>query len=915
MKKLLCLVTVFALCFCSLFAEKTYSIKIDNANSMDTSDSLVILEGDVKLSFTTTDEEDSQTRTLLCDRVVINLDEKILQAFGNVVLDNSNASTFRGSEISLNWESLDVVVFGGKGFSERSNSSGQNVEFMSFGERISYSGDVNTVYFEDGTVSTKEKDPNWSIAAEEIGIFDSDMFFRKAWLKLGRVPVLYLPFFFYPGTTLSFNPSVGLSSSRGSFLNTTYEVYGSYSNVNSSDSSAGVLSFFDSNDNSKKMRDGLYYTDFDYSKLSDTQKWAYDNASYLAVFADVYEKLGAGVGFDTYNKLNENTVLSAVGIVAKPSIYSSYSKLRYGFDLNARVKSGNTNLKLNLPYLSDPYVKQDFLNRNTTFSFDSLFGSFQEFPSYYSSIYEYKWTLESDTSFKIGKTNVQIRDLDANLNFNYSHADKKFNLLNAVLPSGSVSLSGTLVDWKTDSEQVVVREAQPRESKAARIGDIKAFEVPQIGSQTKTLDGAKFNVSYALNGNIKDLYTKDFEKSSGTYSADGKVTVNAALERSLVTMTEVVSGVYTKDIKTKDIKNMYSQTSENGKITSDLKLEVPSLGIKYNFANNLVSYKADNDGYTFTKGLFRTEDVSAHSVSVSAKQGAFSLELSSKLKPLTQSITPSLSYSKNGVTAKTGITVYPEREVMTQGSVGSLDLGLSRSSFNFSMANKYDFAKEGLDGYSFTQNLNINPKKNWSFTEKLVMGEGLKVDTLQLFLGSSDNNITMSFAGEKISPDNLKIVLAYVREPMYFLDNRVGFEGKASGSFTWDFENPYASSLALDLSFNFGIFKLLDVGFSATVANTSFYKYFDDSGNFVLSSLVDDLKRSVDFSGGGRYNTGFNISSMNLKIVHYMEDWNLYFNAGAGIGKREDGIYTLKPEASVIIKWNMIPELKVKNDF
>lgn len=878
---------------------------------MDASDSYVTLEGDVKLTFTTKDEEDSQTRSLLCDRVVINLDEKILQAFGNVVLDNSDTSTFRGNGLFLNWDSLDVVVFGGKSFSERSNSNGENVEFMSSGERISYSGDVNTVYFEDGTVSTKEKDPNWSISAEEIGIFDSDMFFRKAWLKLGRVPVLYLPFFFYPGTTLSFNPSVGLSSTRGTFLNTTYEVYGSYSNVNSDDSSGGVLSLFEDKDSSKKMRDGLYYKDFDYSKLNDTQKWAYDNSSYLAVFADVYEKLGAAVGFDTYNRLNDSTVLSAVGVVAQPANSSGYTKPRYGFDFDVSLTRGNTNLSLKVPFLSDPYVKRDFLNRNTTFAFDSLFGSFQEFPSVYSSINDYKWTVESDTFFKVGKINVKIKDLDANLEFKYSSYDKKFNLVNAVLPSGSVSLYGTLIDWKTQSKQVVVKEAETRESKAAQIGDIKAFEVPLKGKETKTLDGAKFNVSYSLNGNIKDLYTQNFERSTGTYSADGKVNVNMALPRSLITMSDVISGVYTKNVK-----NMYSDTSEDGKITSNLKLEVPSLGIKYNIANNLISYKADNNGNTFSKGSFTSEDITAHSISVSGKRGPFSFELSSKLKPLTQSVTPSLSYSKNGLSAKTGITVYPEKEVMTQGSVGSLDLGLSRGGFSFSIANKYDFAKEGLDGYSFTQNLNVKPnRKNWSFTEKLVMGEAFKVDTLQLFFGSSDNNITMSFAGEKVSPDNLKIVLAYVHDPKYIFDNRVGFEGKASGSFTWDFENPYASSLAMDVSFNFGISEFLDVGFSATVANTSFYKYFDDNGDFVFSYLVDDLKRSVDFIGDGRYRTGFNISSMSFKAVHYMEDWNLYFNAGSAIGKTDDGTYTLKPEASVIIRWNMIPELKVKNDF
>ena len=65
------------------------------------------------------------------------------------------------------------------------------------------------------------------------------MFMTNAYLSIGRVPLLYLPAFFYPGSRLVMNPAFGFSSDRGMFVSTTTEVFGTYPGF--SEGSAPIL--------------------------------------------------------------------------------------------------------------------------------------------------------------------------------------------------------------------------------------------------------------------------------------------------------------------------------------------------------------------------------------------------------------------------------------------------------------------------------------------------------------------------------------------------------------------------------------------------------------------------------------------------------------------------------------------------
>ncbi len=416
----------------SNYSEKTgVTISIEHSDSMFVLDNIVALSGNVKLSFS---NKDSSKKVLSANKVVVDLDLKAIEASGDVVLDDTEAGArnFTGKSVYFDWSNLDVIVFEGISSTERKNAAGTKISLYASGNSISYDGEQNIVFFKDGVISTAQRDPYWSITASKVSFAGLDVFIDGATFRLGRVPIMYFPFFFYPGTKLAFNPAIGLSSDKGAFLNTTTELYGVYSKASStsstsstsssSDLSDSLLSMLDSGDSSEKIRDGIIYRNLEEGEeLSNLESWARKSGSYFAFFADTYEDMGLVAGYDTSNKFFDNAFsFSSVGAVGyNPNESSFANKTRYYLDLNLGLKLKNISLSLSMPIFSDYYVKRDFLNRNTLFGLDSVFGANQTFPSTYSYQKEYSWTASANASGKIGSINLNLTSLSAQVDFDF----------------------------------------------------------------------------------------------------------------------------------------------------------------------------------------------------------------------------------------------------------------------------------------------------------------------------------------------------------------------------------------------------------------------------------------------------------------------------------------------------------------
>ena len=968
--------------------QKATSIMIDNADSLYSSGDTIIMSGNVRISFTT--ESDSSQRTLISDTVAINLNEKVLDASGSVSLDGSKEQnrTFRGEVISLDWGSLDVIVFEGMSSTGRKNSSGTEIMFYVAGNSISYSGSSGGIFFRHGTIATTSEDPYWSITADKLSLSQNDLFVDRAVFKLGRVPIFYFPIFFYPGTTLSFNPAIGLSSDRGMFLTTTYEVYGKYPKLgmlgtkgkknssedkndsnDNSDVSKSITSFLSTSDDSEMIRDGFYYRALeDGEELSDLEKWAKSTSSYMAIFADTYENIGTIAGIDTLNYLlDKKMMISAIGVVgySADKLDTYLNRFRYSFDFNFTYRVNKLNLTVKLPTLSDPYVRRDYLNRNTSFALDALLNAEQFFPTTYSDVNNYNWSADASYSFSKGAYSLNLSSLKADIDFKFNKKTEngesfyKSDVVEASLPYLSFSSNGTFLDLKGKStkttktlkytsalaqefsdEMAGLEDGDydgPESGESVSI-DLKPYNGPDLKlEETTTTEAASLKMGYTFTQSLDNIYKEDLKHDNFYTRVSGSFYVNAAAPGRWLEISETIKPQfnYTKsNLSDENPENV--STIDEFNLTSVFKASVPRLGITYNLQQRIYThYERTGAGSGENRdrwGEWSKEDVQIHNITFSKAVGRFTFGYYSQFKPLTEIIKPSLSYS-DGVFAASADFSLRRTEDQDEFEKGNANLNLSYTSsiFFVSASNSYDFSKvknaegeEYWEGYTLSQSAWLKPLKGLTFTQnssfkgkfiaqRLSFGASYVLDTNVLDFNA---NAGMSFKDKDYQKDNLNVSVKLSQDKFTFWRGRIGFDSSLSMAFNYDFQNPYRTSLTVNFTFDFSVAEFLDLSFSVSSANKSFSKYYDfDTGTFNVAYMWEDLKKSFDFFGTGRRNTGFNLSSFRIGAVHYMRDWNLYVDAQGSLTTQYSGKYEWVPTVTVYLKWNAIPELQTQGSW
>ena len=909
----------------ALFGQ-SYSIRVANAETMTVDNSVVTLSGEVVLDFTSDDTK----RSLSADTVVVFLDDKILEATGSVELKEGDDNSFVGDSLVLNWDTLDIVVYYGKGASDRKSSDGESVHFYSTGQKINYEGSENVVFFTDGVIATKSNDPYWSVSAKRIALLESDIIFENATIKIGRVPMLWVPFFFYTGTRLSFNPAIGLSSSKGMFINTTTELYGSFpvSETASSSSSSSedvipssVFSFLRSSKSGETVRDGIIYTELkDKESLSPLEAWARKTKSYFALTADAYEYYGLALGFITENNLLDNSLkINAKSVLAYRTEY------RYAVDFTSSYSKDKTSIKVSLPFSSDPEVRPDFYNRNTVFGMDSVFGTRQSFPSSVSSSTTNKWTLEASTSATLGNYSFSVDSLSAGVDWKWNSSTDKYELNSAKLPYVKVSSKGTVFDLKgKDSSEVEILDY---EDETARLfaEELLALEntdedfivapngfvlmtAPNLdNSRTVVHKGGYLNLSYTYNQTLENTYKTEMEKDSLSTKANFSLNLSGGLPNELFSFSEKIVPDYSY------LRDADDNVTSSAKLASNFTATQKHLGLTYTL-NTVIYSSSEKDGVKTDNSFEWTTDyVKAHSIKLAKTLGHFTLSVEDVLKPLTSSIIPSVSYSYNGVSVSASLPLYPEKDNILDESVAKLDVGVKKNIWNLSLNNKFTFPEDGWETYSLKQVFGLKMGK-FTFSENADLKGKFKFSSLVLAAGYGDNSASISFTGEDVSPDRLKVKIKQTVLPFYTWKNRIGFEGVFESDLTYDFNNKYATSLVIGFKFNFAISQFLDLSVNVSSVNNGFYKYYDeDTDTFVFRRLWQDFVRSLDVFGDGIRNTQFTLNSVKISLVHYMSAWNLYADFKAELKTLSTGKKAWSPELTIYVQWNEIPELKIKN--
>lgn len=347
------------------------------------------LQGPLKIRFV---DSQGTIHTIQADYVVYNRDTKDVKATGNVEYvreSKTKTDTYKGQSIAVNLDDSSGVFIDGSFNMEPSTDSGRTL-IVHFGSLISRSEDIFTLA--NGTLTACDAiDPHYILKAKKIWLFGSgDWAVANATLYVGRIPVVWLPFFYYSSKASVLHPVLGYRSRTGGFVQTTTYLSGQQSgdvqNSSALSVSKGSLGSF-----------GSYI-----SKTKTTQENT--DQPTVAILADAYSSLGlfAGVKGKTSDSapvklswlfgagLSRSIFLESTGYYSPFDAAGSYASvwnnwqlgsvslpIRFiaDFEASSKKTSGGLKWQVSLPLYSDPYVEQDFFDRSESYDFFSIINS------------------------------------------------------------------------------------------------------------------------------------------------------------------------------------------------------------------------------------------------------------------------------------------------------------------------------------------------------------------------------------------------------------------------------------------------------------------------------------------------------------------------------------------------------------
>lgn len=918
--------------------EGTYSVLIEGADYLSSSQGVITLRGNASLSFSKGDDE----TIMSSDEVVIDTSSSLIVALGNVNFSSqgeNNAQRIDADIVSFYWEKGNLVVENASTLNERKNSEGEDVNVYSVGERLTYFDNGSAIY-EDGYIASSDDDPLSSISASRITMLPgSDMLIENAVLNIGRVPIFYFPFFFFPGSRITGNPSFGFTSTRGAFLNTTFEIFGHSQLIDNSDSSSFASIFSDVDESDNLVPRGSYYTtDQDLSAL---ESWADASESHMAVMADAYQETGLHLGLDTRINLFDKSLGfdSFSGVALTYTNNANESNFRYYSENSLSYSFSGLSLLLSYPVYSDSNVLVDFGNRITSFSIESLFFQSPSFPSTYSSaitsfsrIAELKYSLPSSLRSDY-LSSLSISRLRAESRYSWDSRNHKYVIDYIDLPKLTASASGSFFNFEYEDKGEDDEELD--EAELFLLSDPLLYDVFHEDLIREGHAGAAYSIGmgYSINQDLENnLEYSDGEQSSSSLSSTSSLRLTTELDlgdyfllRSIITP----SYTYEKEEDDEDLS-----WSDEFLLTNTIEAEIPYIGLKYSLTNRAYEHERmfSDEMLETTDSLWRfdKDHVSTHSISLSktfsTAAGDFTPSISYTLYPLTGSLTPSLSYRYGDFATSFSYRFQNDEENDGAFLSDLIKLSLAYNGTNVIASSSFSYQSADYDKNAFFRPLEISSQfslrtsdKAYSITEQLEWkgydsASGLEnyVSSLKTILSVPYFTCYVDFTGP-FSSLSLDTVNASIKADDILIrgwKNRIYLSLGLSSTLNLDIQNIAASSFTITPSIIFSIAEFLDFRLSFTSSNNNFASYQDERGKFSLSELFNDLVRSFDFFGEGRYNTNFNMSQINLEVVHYMQDWALHCNYSSSVVLSDD-VYRFVPQFSIYLSWNTFPDLKI----
>ena len=368
-------------------------ITIESAKSTDyftldvVNEEYARLKGDVIISL----KDGDAVHRIKAWEILYNRTRNVITATGNVEYvkqEGDTVETFKGDSITVNLDDYSSIFL--DGVSERS-ISGNATAYRFAGTVISRNSEEVTLLTGADITNPANDEAYWSLHASKLWLLPgNDWAILNAILKVGNVPLLYVPFFYYPADEIVFHPVLGYRSREGTFLQTTTYILGRPKTEAVSENSITKI-FGSASDNMEKKREGVFLR-------TTGQKRTSPNDTRLSLLFDAYVNLGAYLGTELTlpqkGSLGETTLSAGIGLTRdiysvggintpfprydgtsvwnSGQFFSFTIPFRYRFKLNGSFQIPNGSFTWALPYYSDPYVDRDFMRRSEVLDWLSM---------------------------------------------------------------------------------------------------------------------------------------------------------------------------------------------------------------------------------------------------------------------------------------------------------------------------------------------------------------------------------------------------------------------------------------------------------------------------------------------------------------------------------------------------------------
>lgn len=922
-------------------------LTIDEASSIESpSSSLFIIEGGVHLSLKT--DSEARQRLIAADRIIIDLDHNRLSAYGSVRYeDDGQVGKVEAAFLSYAWEAGDLEIIDALMASEHDKNEKKGaLTLYSRAETVTSISLGTVTTYHDGAIATRSDDPLSSIKAKKM-VFrpGGDLLVTGATVKIGRVPLFWVPFFPFINNRMVGNPAVGINSERGMFVSTTWEVFGSYPKIGEAGKSEAVALL------AKTERGPLYPGPVIYSKQHEPtplDRWADSTDSYLAITADAYEYSGVAIGFDTSLSLLSNRLkISALSLFALDPLgealrknYGDVPPLRYLFEPVLSYASPTTKVRLNLPLYSDPSVKSLYANRLNAFAIEGPLGKAMEFPSDYTGdITRTEWRLNASVTVPTTHTRPYLSSLTIpTLNAQIRHQYKKdsdtgqygWQITNIVLPELTIRAAGSPLSLK---RTVGGRGTAPAASTSSTGVEVPSdplltpFYKTATESAKRTVTPAyqELGLSYTIEQRLNQRLEPEGGQQEYLYSfSKANLRLYATPHSTFLTISEELVPQLSI-VEDTNKKTFYNQ---EGQIFLTSKVAIPLIGLEYQLSHRLARLQItedENGRQTSSEGwAFSEEQVTVHRLSLAKSfpllGGTARPSITLDLPPLKQSLSPLLAWSGGPITLSASATF-----IETGGSLEAerikATLKYTNQRFTFFVEPTYLLDVQGgqwHEGLSIKQGASYqSPSKFLKLSQGLTY-EGLSktgtvhaIDALTFTAEIPHLMLHWAVHGpiDALTSKEFKGSISLLDQQLRFYKRRIALFWGLNTSLYFHFEDPYASALEFEARLGLSIAELLDVKLSIKSTNNGFYRYYDGD-DFVFGRLWEDLVRSFDFGGSGRTNTQFNLNAITFELVHDLGDWSLncQYNASVVLSNNQ---YRWVPTVSVFLSWKVLNELDI----